>query len=190
MLQYLMEMEQNILLFVQNNIRNDFLDPIVIFITKLGNGGAIWLLLAVALLCFKKTRKTGVLVLVALAGSLLINNMILKNLVARTRPYDVIPGLTSLIGAQGDFSFPSGHTGSSFAAAVVLFCRLPKKYGIPAMILAVLISLSRIYVGVHYPTDVLAGALIGTGIAIALCKLVGIRESRKEGHTPVAVGRG
>ena len=102
----------------------------------------------------------------------------------------MIPGLTSLIGVQGDFSFPSGHTGSSFAAAVVLFYRMPKKYGIPALVLAVLISLSRVYVGVHYPTDILAGALIGAGIAATLCKLVEIRESSKEEHTPMAVGRG
>lgn len=97
------------------------------------------------------------------------DNVILKNIVARTRPYDVIPGLVSLVGAQKDYTFPSGHTGSSFASAVVLCRMLPKRYGIPAVVLACLIGLSRLYVGVHYPTDVIAGAMIGTGIAFVVC---------------------
>ena len=102
----------------------------------------------------------------SLLGSLLVNNMILKNLVARTRPYEAVDGLQRLIEAQRDLSFPSGHTGSSFAAAVIIYLTCPKKIGIPAMILAVLIALSRLYVGVHYPTDVLAAVVTGTGIAI------------------------
>lgn len=87
------------------------------------------------LLIPKQTRRIGVLALAALLGSVLIDNVILKNVIARTRPYETIAGLTSLVGAQKDYSFPSGHTGSSFAAAVVLFRGLPKKYGIPALLI-------------------------------------------------------
>ena len=159
-------MEADILLWIQNNIRNDVLTPIFKFITTLGNAGVIWIVLSVGLLIPKKTRRVGALALVSLVFSALIDNVILKNVVARTRPYDVIEGLTSLVGAQKDYSFPSGHTGSAFAAAVVMFLGLPKKCGIPILVLACLMGLSRLYVGVHYPSDVLGGALIGTGIAL------------------------
>ena len=92
----------------------------------------------------------------------LINNIILKNIIARTRPYEVVEGLNRIIGAQSDFSFPSGHSGASFAVAVVMFMEMPKKYGVPALIVATLIAFSRLYVGVHYPFDVIAGVLTGT----------------------------
>lgn len=159
-------MEADILLWIQNNIRNDVLTPIFKFVTTLGNAGMIWIVLSVGLLIPKKTRRVGVLALVSLSFSALIDNVILKNVVARTRPYDVIEGLTSLVGVQKDYSFPSGHTGSAFAAAVVMFLGLPKKYGIPILVFACLMGLSRLYVGVHYPSDVLGGVLIGTGIAL------------------------
>lgn len=166
MLQYFISLEDALLLWIQNGMRNEILTPVFVVITTLGNSGFIWIAAAVLLLLPKKTRRIGIMVLTALAFSYLLNNLLLKNLVTRTRPYEVIPGLTSLIGIQKDFSFPSGHTGSSFAAAVVMFRELPKKFGGPALLLAFLIAFSRLYVGVHYPSDVLCGALIGTGIAI------------------------
>ena len=84
-------------------------------------------------------RRTGVLMTCSLLGSLIVNNLILKNLVARTRPYEAVDGLQRIIEAQRDLSFPSGHTGSSFAAAVVIFLTCPGKIGVPALILAFLI---------------------------------------------------
>ena len=126
MIEHLMIAEQNILLWIQNNMRNDILNHIMIFITSLGNGGAIWVLMAMGLLIPKKTRKTGIMVISGLLLSLIINNIILKNLVVRTRPYDMIAGLTSLVGIQRDYSFPSGHTASSFVAAIIMLRNLPK----------------------------------------------------------------
>ena len=157
-----------ILLWIQDNVRNDMLTPIIKFITNLGNSGWIWIALTILCLLFAKTRKAGVLSAIALIGSLLINNLLLKNLIARARPYEVVEGLTRLIEAQTDYSFPSGHAGASFAAAVIFFIYLPKKLGVPALVLAILISLSRLYLGVHYLTDVLAGGLMGTAIAICV----------------------
>ena len=165
MLRLLMGIDQNMVLWIQNNIRNDFLNPVIIWITRLGDGGRIWIIISLILIVIKKTRKTGFLMLIALGLSYMINNLILKNLIARARPYETIEGLSSLIGIQSDFSFPSGHTGSSFAGAGVLLCSPYKKWCIFAMILAVLIGFSRLYVGVHYPTDVLCGAMSGMGIA-------------------------
>ncbi len=165
-----MQWDDQFLLFLQENVRNDVLTPIMKFITHLGDKGILWILIAVLLCCFKKTRPIGIMAGIALAMSVIINNAILKNLVARPRPY--LPetvggqGLKLLIEEQDDWSFPSGHSGASFAAAVVFLVKSPKKFGIPAIIMASLIAFSRLYVGVHYPTDVLAGIITGTFCAI------------------------
>lgn len=169
--EFLVNLEGPILLWIQEYIRNDFLTPAVTFITHLGDGGFIWILLTALCLVFAKTRKTGVLLTFSLLLNFLANNLILKNFVARIRPYEAVEGLHRIIEAQSDFSFPSGHTGCSFAAAVVIFLVCPRKAGIPAMILAVLIALSRLYVGVHFPTDVLGGALVGTAAALIVCQV-------------------
>ncbi len=156
------------MIFIQEALRNAVLTPILTLITTLGNSGLIWIIVTLFLLIPKKTRRVGWMSAFALLFSLLINNIALKNLVARVRPYYVVEGLVPIIRLPSEFSFPSGHAGSSFASAWVLFRNLPKKYGIPALVLAVLISFSRLYVGVHYPSDVLAG--IFTGI---LCGYLG-----------------
>lgn len=170
MIDKLIYLDGSILIYIQEYIRNPLLTPIFRFITSLGNSGWIWILITVILLLSKKMRKAGIVTLTALLLSVIIDNIILKNAVGRIRPYEVIDGLQILISRPIDFSFPSGHTGSSFAAAVVLFQMLPKKYGIPALVLAAAIGFSRLYVGVHYPSDVFCGIMIGTMIAILAVK--------------------
>lgn len=183
MLEWLLHLDGQILLWIQEYLRLDFLTPIWIVITKLGDAGAVWIVLTVILLMNRKTRTVGCMSALALLSALFVDNIILKNLVARIRPYEVVDGLKLLIEKQGDFSFPSGHTGSSFAAAVVYFTELPKKYGVPLLILAILIGCSRLYVGVHYPSDVLAGAVIGTVLALLARRIVHTIASRKNIRT-------
>lgn len=154
-------MDGEILLWIQEYIRNPVLTPIMKVITALGDAGIFWVLVAILCLCIKKTRRAGATIGLALLFSLIVNNGILKNAVARIRPYEVVEGLQCLVGRAVDFSFPSGHSGSSFAAATVIAYLFPKRYGIPAVILAFLIAFSRLYVGIHYPTDVLVGILDG-----------------------------
>lgn len=166
----ILNLDGSILLWIQENLRGDFLNLLITLITTLGNGGLIWLVSSAVMLCFPKSRKTGVLVLMALLVSLLVNNFILKNVVARPRPWTCVEELQTLIEKPKDYSFPSGHTASSFAAAIVMYKTLPAHMGVPAVILAVGIGLSRLYVGVHYPTDVLAGALSGIIIARTVCR--------------------
>ena len=161
-------LEVQILLWIQKNLRNNILSPILIAVTKLGNHGMVWIAAASLLFLCEKTRAAGFLSFMALIGSMIINNMIIKRLAARTRPYEVIPELKILIEKEKDLSFPSGHTGSAFAVATVLFCCLPQGYGIAALSFAFLMGLTRLYVGVHYPTDVLAGAVIGTLIGVLI----------------------
>lgn len=159
------QMEGQVLLWIQEYLRSEPMTAFFRFITTLGNTAVIWIVLTVVCLCIKRYRVAGICSGASLILSALVNNVFLKNVIARTRPYEVIEGLVRLIPAQVDYSFPSGHTGSSFASAVILYFFLPRKYGIIALILAVLISLSRLYLGVHYPSDVLGGAVIGTIIA-------------------------
>lgn len=170
-----------ILNFIQSNIRNDFLDQVVPFITALGNFGLIWILLAVVLIAIPKTRKTGIIMAVAMAAEALCN-LALKPVFARVRPCYVNTAVEMLIARPLDYSFPSGHAGASFAAAMTLFFRRKKdgnKIWIPAVVLAVLISLSRLYLYVHYPSDVIAGALLGTFFGYLSCRIFERAENRQ-----------
>lgn len=151
-------MELNILQFF-SDLHGTFFDKIVLFITHLGDAGLFWIALALFFLCFKKYRKCGAGMAVSLIFSLIFCNLVFKNLVARERPFDTFPQLDNLVN-EYSFSFPSGHTSASIAAALsILYYH--KKEGIAALVLAVLISISRIYICVHYPTDVLGGVAIG-----------------------------
>lgn len=166
------QMDVAISLWIQEFLRADFMTGFWKTVTFLGDGGWFWIVLGVFLLVWKRTRPVGAAVLLSLAVGALITNVFLKNAVARIRPYDYTAQIRALIPPQHDFSFPSGHTCASFAAAVVCLKMLPQKYGISAVILAGLIAFSRLYLGVHFFTDVLAGALIGTLSAWLACGLV------------------
>lgn len=160
----------SILDFIQNNMKGGIMDFIMKFITHLGDAGAIWIVIAVALLCFKKTRKAGIYLSVSLLLTALIGNVILKNIFARTRPF-IAANHPIIINPPSGFAFPSGHTSSSFAAATTIGL-IYKKYTPYAFILAFLIGFSRLYLYVHYPSDVLVGAILGIGIAVICKKLV------------------
>ncbi len=164
--------ELKILDFIQEHLRCDFLDKVLPVITKLGDAGIFWIIVAIVLLFFKKSRKTGIMVGVALLCGLVIGNLTLKPLVARIRPYDM-PGVEMelLIERLSDKSFPSGHTLASFEAATVLLIN-DKRFGIPAIVLASIIAFSRLYLYVHYPTDVLGGIVLGVLIAFASYSIV------------------
>lgn len=177
----LLQMDLWILLWIQENLRAEFMNGFWKSVTFLGNGGWFWIVLGVAMLCWKKTRPVGVTVLLALAIGAVVTNLGLKNLVARIRPYDFSDQIQLLIAPQIDYSFPSGHTCASFAAAVVCWKRLPRRYGIPLMALAVLIAFSRLYVGVHYPSDVLGGLLIGIISGMAACRIFDKMILRRNG---------
>ena len=156
--------DSGLLLWLQENVRNPILTPLMKAVTHLGDAGIFWILLTLVLLILPRTRKVGLGSAIALLGSLVVCNLILKNAVGRIRPYEVIAGLECIVGRAHDASFPSGHTSASFASAVALFRQIPRKYGVPLLILAALIAFSRLYVGIHYPTDVLAGLVIGIAL--------------------------
>ena len=159
--------ELPILFWIREHLTTPFLDAVMPYISSLARTGEVWILLALILVCFKKTRKAGVAMGLAMACGYLIGNMGMKNLFARTRPYDVAE-VELLVAKLHDFSFPSGHTLVSFEAATALTV-YHRRWGVAALVLAALIAYSRLYLFVHYPTDVVAGALLGVGIALAAC---------------------
>ena len=168
-LQSVQNLDGEILLQIQQHLRTDMLTPFMKSVTFLGNGGWFWILCAVVLLAIPKTRKTGYAAVLSLIFGVIVTNLLLKNIVARPRPFAEIEALIPLIAKPTDFSFPSGHTTASFAVALVMLRMLPKKIGIPAVVLAALVAFSRLYLGVHYPTDVLAGfviALVGSTLSV------------------------
>lgn len=155
-----MYFELSVLDQIQSALGCGFLDAAMPLVTRLGNGGAAWVLLTLLLLLFPKTQRAGAAMAVALGVEMLCCNLLLKPLVARVRPCDVNPAVRLLVPSPRDFSFPSGHTGASFAAASALhFSGSPLR--LPALCLAVLIGFSRLYLYVHYPSDVLGGILLG-----------------------------
>ncbi len=170
MLSYLAEnFDLPILDWIAEHIWCPFLDAIMPVITALGNGGIFWIAVAVVLMLIPKYRKAGFSMGAALLMGLLLCNLTLKPLVARIRPYDYQlenfgVSIQLLIKTPHDFSFPSGHTIASFEAATALLLH-NRKLGIPAMVLASLIAFSRLYLYVHYPTDVIASILLGVGLA-------------------------
>ncbi|MBQ4630710.1 MAG: phosphatase PAP2 family protein [Clostridia bacterium] len=141
-------------------MRFPFMNKIMTFISALADDGILWIVVGIVMLFFKNTRKGGVCVLLALIINLVIVNVTLKPLVARTRPYDINTAVNLIVHAPHDYSFPSGHTSASFAAALSIFFA-NKKWGTCALVGASLIGFSRLYLYVHFPTDVLFGALFG-----------------------------
>ena len=148
-----------------------FGDQIFPLISSFGNGGIGWIILSVLLLFFPKTRKAGIAMGIALIFCLLIGNVTLKPLINRARPYSYFPEMTLLIPPLSDGSFPSGHTFASFAASTALFLH-HKKSGMAALILASVIAFSRLYLYVHFPSDVLAGIILGIASGFTAYKMV------------------
>ncbi|MGL5616453.1 MAG: phosphatase PAP2 family protein [Sarcina sp.] len=157
---FIQQMNADVLYFVQANLQFSWLNPIMKFFTDIGTDGLIWILLGIILLIFQKTRRCGFMLFFA-SGINLVVVEIIKHVVKEPRPWQTLPGLHMIIAPPHSYSFPSGHTAASFAAAFAIAYYL-RKWAVPAFVLAILIGLSRIYLLAHYPTDVIAGVIVGT----------------------------
>ena len=173
-----MPRELSFLDFIQENLRCGFLDVFMPALTRLGDGGVFWIVLSLALLLFPKTRRTGAIVTMALLLEFLCCNLLLKPLVARIRPYDVNPSVVLLVQRLADFSFPSGHTGVAFAVTSGLYYSKSPLWS-PAAVLSIVMAFSRLYLYVHYPTDVLAGVLLGIMAGWAGSRAVRFLETKR-----------
>lgn len=173
--------DESVLLWIQETVRQPWLDPVVKGFTTLGNAGILWIVLSIAMLFWRPTRRAGLLAGCALLFSLLFTNLGLKLLFTRPRPYTVVEGLIPLLTSGDPNSFPSGHTSAAFAAGLVWAGTLPKGWmRRTAVVQAILMALSRLYVGVHYPSDVAAGALVGTVCALLALWLGRLWQRRQE----------
>ncbi|MDO4178343.1 MAG: phosphatase PAP2 family protein [Phascolarctobacterium sp.] len=154
-----MEFEFVILNFIQENLRSGFMDEFMIYSTYLGEYGLFWILVSVALLLYNPTKRFGILLSLALIIDFLLLNGFLKPFVHRLRPFYIQP-IDLLIKTPSGYSFPSGHAGACFTAAFTLFLA-HFKYWYVAMLLAIIVGFSRIYLYVHFPSDILGGFFVG-----------------------------
>ncbi|MBR2294677.1 MAG: phosphatase PAP2 family protein [Clostridiales bacterium] len=146
-----------------------FMDKLMVTITCTGNLGMIWILMALVLLASDSRRQYGYQMLIALLLCITIGNLIIKNIARRNRPF-FHKNYKLLIKQPWDYSFPSGHTLSSFAAATVL-TYLNENVGVIAIVYACLIALSRLYLRVHFFTDVFFSMVLGTGLGILAIRI-------------------
>ncbi|WFD09403.1 phosphatase PAP2 family protein [Tepidibacter hydrothermalis] len=160
MLETIQNIDLEILNFIQEVVSNTVLDKLMIFMTMLGNKGIIWIVISLLLLINKKTRRVGIMAMSALILTAVLGEGLIKPLLKRARPFIDHPSFNLIIKPPSSYSFPSGHTASSFAVAGVLIREL-KKYGIVFLVLATLIAFSRLYLFVHYPSDIVAGIIMG-----------------------------
>ena len=151
-------------------VHNPVLDALAVFLNYAGEHGEIWIAFTLILLLCRRTRKAGLAMAIALVSYLVAGDFILKPLFARPRPCDVNTAVTILVKRPHGHSFPSGHTASAFAAAFALW-RQDRKLGSPALILAVFIAFTRLYLYVHFPTDILGGVVLGLALG-ALASLL------------------
>ena len=177
-MEWLLEKDGQLLLGLREIVCHPALDGVMKFVSKLGDHGMIWIAIGVLFLLMGFRKKVwfrnGFLVLFSLLADLILCNKLLKPLVDRTRPYYVLD-YEPMIPPVGDASFPSGHTAVSFAAATAIYA-INKKWGIVAYIFAVVMGFSRLYLGVHFPLDVVCGAIVGTVAAklvLFLAKKIG-----------------
>ena len=174
--------ETRILMALQE-LHTPVLDFVFTHITMLGDGGIFWISTGVLLACSKKYRRQGLLLLLCLLAGFLIGNVCLENLVQRSRPCWVYPEVPLLVREPRDFSFPSAHSMVGFAGASALWLT-DRRFGAAAIVLAAFIAFSRLYLFVHWPTDVLAGTVLGIAVAYAVFGIawfVGRMRKRKTG---------
>lgn len=164
-MEWLTDWDFRVLYRIREHLQCGFLDAVMPVITRLGNLGMIWILMAIALIATRKYRGWGITTLAGLGGGALIGNLLLKNLIARARPCWIDAAVPLLIPVPHDYSFPSGHTLSAVIAAVLLSFA-DRRFAPVVLPVAALIAFSRLYLFVHFPSDVLAAALLGLGIAL------------------------
>lgn len=183
-MEWISEIEFNILYFLQT-LHRPWLDSFMVAVTSLGDHGLAGILLGMVLFCIKRTRKMGAAILLSIMLGFLAGNIVLKNLFARQRPCWMDTTIPLLVKNPWDYSFPSGHTMVSFEVAVSVFL-MNKPWGKIALAVAALVAFSRLYLFVHFPSDVLAGVALAAGLALAANRLVlwwyDKRQKDKAGH--------
>lgn len=168
-MEMIQQLDFSILNFIQDTFVSDFMNTLMIIITNLG-AGVIWIIGAIVLICIRKYRFYGIAVLSALLLTILLTECCIKLLVMRERPYLLVEGFQLIVSEPSGTSFPSSHTATSFAGAIPFFM-VKKRFGFIALFYALLVGFSRLYLYVHFPSDVLCGSLIGSVIGLGVAIL-------------------
>lgn len=172
--------------FVNQSLHNALFNVVMPFVSNVGDNGLLWLFFALLLYLFgPKMRRTSFLMLLALFISFVLGEEILKHIFQRPRPFLSLEGVNLLVATPGSFSFPSGHAANAFASSLVVARKIPRLARL-ALLTAVVVAFSRVYVGVHYPLDILGGALLGALCARFVLRLEAsvYRPSRRTGRSP------
>lgn len=177
--------DADILAWIHGNLSSGTMDAVMKAVTLSGDYAMVWIVAALALIIYEPTRKAGIVMVVAIALGQVLNDYIIKEIVARPRPFVEDPSIVLIISPPSGYSFASGHTVKAFAAAFALFI-YERKWGSIALCYAALIGFSRVYLCVHYPSDVVAGAFIG--IVCALIAYVAYEKSDKWFEAPSESG--
>ncbi|MCT4509619.1 MAG: phosphatase PAP2 family protein [Tepidibacter sp.] len=179
MFETILNIDLEILNYIQSSIGNTAIDKLMVFMTMLGNKGIIWIAISLFLIINKKTRKVGIMAITVFIITGILGEGLIKPLVKRARPFVNYPSFNLIIKAPLTYSFPSGHTALSFAVASILLKEF-KKYGVIFLILAILIAFSRVYLFVHYPSDVIVGIIMGVMCAWITSKIFNKKENFKD----------
>ena len=164
--------------FLYSIPRNGLLDSFFMGVTKIaGSYGQLWVVIALVLLIFKKTRRAGVSLLIAYVGVFLLGQYGLKNLISRPRPCQIDTAFPLLVSRPSSSSFPSTHSAWAFGGATAIFLQ-HRKAGIAAYVAAILIGFSRLYLFLHFPTDVLFGAAMGVALGFAADRITGFAAKK------------
>ena len=160
--------------------RTVFLDRFFLFFTQLpGAIGQLWLIVGIVLLFFKRTRKTGAAVLVSYIGVLLFGELLLKHVVTRMRPCQIDQTFAMLVERPTSSSFPSTHSAFAFGTAMAIFMN-QRRAGVLMFIVATLVAFSRLYLFVHFPTDVLCGIVLGIAVGFAAARICDFAEKKMQ----------
>ena len=171
-MEFIQQFDDSILYYIYENWHNAFTDGLFITVSRIADCGLIWLVLAGIMLLKKDWRSTGIVMLFALGVGALVGSVILKNIICRERPFNVDETLQLIsVMPGGRYSFPSGHSNAAGACSTVIFLR-DRRFGTAAVIYAVMVAFSRVFLVVHYPTDVICGLLLGAACAIIMWKVM------------------
>ena len=185
------QIDGNFLIGIQRTLNADWLTPIMKGFTYLAENGVVLILFCIVLMCIKKTRRLGIMCAASLALAFTLCKGVIKPIVFRTRPWEALQDVQQLMPDPGDSSFPSGHATSSMATAFALWLNTRKgeyrdlhRWGWVAIVLALMIGLSRVYLGLHYPSDVIVGLLLGVAGAL-IVYTINIKLEAKNGKINV-----
>ena len=173
MIDFITNIDFCILYWIQDNLRNSVMDFLMPLFSNMQEGGLVWIAIAIVLIFFKRTRYCGFAILLAMGIDTLITEYGIKNIVCRVRPCNLVNDVDILVEKPNSYSFPSNHSASAFAAATAVLLTVKKKaWSIPAFIFSGIIAFSRLYVFVHFPSDVLVGIVVGCAISALVCYLM------------------